>query len=281
MQRALGAKNKPRFIDGSLEIPTLQDLNRSRWEMCNHLIHSWLINYVSDQIASTIVFHDNAIDVWRDLHERFSKTDRIRITTLRTSINTLKQGSKYVHDYFMELKALWEELNSHRPILMCACVHQCRCAAMQLVRNYRLEDQIIQFLTGLNDSFSVVKTQVLLMDPLPTLNKVYSLVIQEESSHRSLPVLDDSPSLINAAHRSDHKGKGFAQNSGSKNSNRVCTFCHLTGHTVEFCYQKHAHPTFNKGKNSVNASHNDGNSPSVSNGATEGGSSSTPSPMIS
>jgi hypothetical protein len=48
MQRALGAKNKLRFVDGSLEIPSVLDLNRSAWERCNHLIHSWLINSVSD-----------------------------------------------------------------------------------------------------------------------------------------------------------------------------------------------------------------------------------------
>jgi hypothetical protein len=91
MQRALGAKNKLRFVDGSLEIPPVLDLNRHAWERCNHLIHSWLINSVSDQIAATIVFHENAIDVWRDLHERFSKANRVRIASLRTSINTLKQ----------------------------------------------------------------------------------------------------------------------------------------------------------------------------------------------
>jgi len=34
----------------------------------------------------------------------------------------------------------------------------------------RIEDQIIQFFTGLNDQFYVVKTQVLLMGPLPSLN---------------------------------------------------------------------------------------------------------------
>jgi hypothetical protein len=169
MQRALGAKNKLRFVDGSLEIPLLDDLNRSQWERCNHLIISWILNSVSDQIAATVVFHENAIDVWHDLQERFSKVDRIRIATLRSSINNLKQDSKSVLDYFTEMKALWEELNSHRPLPMCTCVHQCRCPAMQLVRAYRLEDQVIQFLTGLNDSFSVVKTQVLLMDPLPSL----------------------------------------------------------------------------------------------------------------
>ena len=32
----------------------------------------------------------------------------------------------------------------------------------------------------------VFKTQILLMDPLPSLNKVYSFVIQEESNHAPL-----------------------------------------------------------------------------------------------
>ncbi|GAU19045.1 hypothetical protein TSUD_193820 [Trifolium subterraneum] len=29
-----------------------------------HLIHSWIINSVSDSIAQTLVFHENAIDAW-------------------------------------------------------------------------------------------------------------------------------------------------------------------------------------------------------------------------
>ena len=33
---------------------------------------------------------------------------------------------------------------------------------------------------GLNDLYSQIKGQILLMDPLPSINKVYSLLIQEE-----------------------------------------------------------------------------------------------------
>jgi hypothetical protein len=225
MRRALGAKNKLAFVDGTLPIPDLQDLNRSAWERCNHLIHSWIINSVTEQIAQTLVFHENCFDVWQDLQERFSKIDRIRIATIRSSINNLKQGSKSVLDYFIEMKALWEELHSHRPIPSCTCVHQCRCAAMRDARNFFLEDQVIQFLTGLNSEFSVVKTQILLMDPLPSLNKVYSLVVQEESNHESLlPTENDDSSLL--VNSSDAKkqfpcGKG---NASGKNSNRICTF---------------------------------------------------------
>jgi hypothetical protein len=56
--------------------------------------YSWIFNSVFESIAQTIVFHDSAIFVWEDLKEHFSKIDRIRITSLRSTINNLKQGSK-------------------------------------------------------------------------------------------------------------------------------------------------------------------------------------------
>jgi hypothetical protein len=135
MKRALGAKNKLSFIDGSIDIPAATDPNRHQWERCNYLVFSWILNSVSDSIASTIAFHDHAIEVWHDLHERLSKADRIRIAHIHNSINNLKQDSKSPLDYFTEMKALWEELNSHRPIPHCSCIHPCRCPALQIVRN--------------------------------------------------------------------------------------------------------------------------------------------------
>jgi len=51
MKRALGAKNKLVFVDGSILIPPVDDLKRSAWERCNHLIHFWILNSVSPQIA--------------------------------------------------------------------------------------------------------------------------------------------------------------------------------------------------------------------------------------
>ena len=38
----------------------------------------------------------------------------------------------------------------------------------------------MKLLMGLNESFAQVQGQILLRDPLPSLNKVYSLLIQEE-----------------------------------------------------------------------------------------------------
>lgn len=116
MQRVLDAKNKLVFINGSIPVLDFDDLNRNSREHCNHLIHSWIPNSVSPQIAQTIVFHERAIDVLEELKECFAKADGTRISSLRSSINNLKQGSKYVLEYFTEMKTLCEELNLHRPM---------------------------------------------------------------------------------------------------------------------------------------------------------------------
>lgn len=44
----------------------------------------------------------------------------------------------------------------------------------------QVRELVMKFLMGVNNSFSQVRTQVLLTDPLPSLNKVYALLIQEE-----------------------------------------------------------------------------------------------------
>lgn len=119
------------------------------------------------------------MDVSDDFREIFLKMAPFRITTLISSINSLKQKSKYVVEYFLELKFLWEERNFDHPLPMCTCYHRCYCDAIQNSQEYRLEDQVIQFLRSMNDTSSIVKTQVLLMDLLPSINRIYSIIVQE------------------------------------------------------------------------------------------------------
>lgn len=49
-----------------------------------------------------------------------------------------------------------------------------------VVANYN-QEYIFQFLMGLNDSLSNISGQILLIDPLPSINNVFSLIVQEES----------------------------------------------------------------------------------------------------
>ncbi|MCI50105.1 hypothetical protein A2U01_0071349, partial [Trifolium medium] len=66
-------KLKLDFVYGSLRPIDMFDPTVHVWNRCNMLAHSWLMNSVSDSIEQSIIFMENAIDVWNDLKERFSE----------------------------------------------------------------------------------------------------------------------------------------------------------------------------------------------------------------
>jgi len=246
MRRALGAKMKLEFVDGTIPPvldefdPTYRSFNR-----CNMLVLSWILNSVSPSISQSIIFMDNAIDVWNDLKERFSQGDLVRVSELMQEIYALQQDSKSVTTFYSELKILWEELEIYIPIPSCSCRHQCVCDAMRNARKNHLMLYAMRFLTGLNENFSMVKSQILLMDPLPSMNKIFSMVLQHERQGNLAPI-DDSVPVVNAINSGKHKGNYPGNSSKNPNPNfgkpRICTFCGRSGHTVETCYQKYGFP---------------------------------------
>jgi hypothetical protein len=145
------------FVDGSIPIPD-DDFDPSfrAWNRCNMLVHSWILNSVSESIAQSLIFMDNAIDVWQDLKERFSQSNLVRISELQQEIYALKQDSKTVTEFYSDQKLLWEELEIYLPISNLGCRNRCSCESMRLARANHFLLYIICFLTGLNDNFAMV-----------------------------------------------------------------------------------------------------------------------------
>ncbi|RDY06056.1 hypothetical protein CR513_10031, partial [Mucuna pruriens] len=72
------------------------------------------------------------------------------------------------------LKILWDELDSFRPLPNCSCATKFFYNALVNVKKYKVEDQVVKFLRGLNDSYSIMKSQIMLIDPFSSLNHVFS-----------------------------------------------------------------------------------------------------------
>ncbi|GAU44958.1 hypothetical protein TSUD_28930 [Trifolium subterraneum] len=242
MRRALGAKMKLDFVDGSLPPPpdAFDPSFRAR-NRCNQLVSSWILNSVSESIAQSAIFMENPVDIWNDLRERFSQGDLIRISELQREIYDLKQENRSVTEFYSKLKLLWEELELYLPIPTCTCRVRCSCEAMRDARHNHVVLHTIRFLTGLNENFSVVKSQILLMEPLPTLNKVFSMVIQHERQGH-FPLVDESKISVNATK--------YSKPSGSKTS-RGCSYCGKDNHVVENCFKKYGVPPHMKKSHSV------------------------------
>lgn len=80
--------------------------------------------------------------------------------------------------YYTKLKQLWEELKNHESPCSCCCGHL-DCVNLKRLESRDEQDRVLKFLMGLNDSFTATRGQILMMEPKPSISKVFNLVSQE------------------------------------------------------------------------------------------------------
>lgn len=79
--------------------------------------------------------------------------------------------------YYTKVKRLWDELLCLSPISPCCC-NGCNCGATKIMTDLMFSNHIIKFLIGLHVRFDYIRNQILVMEPLPTANKTYSLILR-------------------------------------------------------------------------------------------------------
>lgn len=139
------------------------------------MILSWLLNFVSREIASSVMSLDTTKKVWDDLSYQFRISNAPRIFHIKNAISILAQNNLPVVTYYIMLKKLWDELSTYTTKKTCE-----HCGASKAHQT----DIMIQFLMGLDDSYSQIKGQLLLNSLLPPLSKVCIINCTKRTSTR-------------------------------------------------------------------------------------------------
>lgn len=155
------------------------------------MIMSWIHNSVKSDIAQSVLWMDTAAKIWNELRDRFYQGDVFRISDLQEEICNLKQGDSSISSCYTRLKKLWQELDNFRPIPECSC--DATCQAITKIHAYKYVDQVIRFFKDLNDQYSAVRSQIMLMEPFPTICRVYYLLVQQE--RQAILPIDESQVL--------------------------------------------------------------------------------------
>ncbi|XP_049394570.1 uncharacterized protein LOC125858819 [Solanum stenotomum] len=105
------------------------------------------------------------------------------------------------------------------------------------VGSFHLHKDIAFLAQGLNDSYSRAKSQILMMQPLPSLNQIYALVMQEKSQRSLTSVM----SSLETTETNALMANKPASNPRSRKFDLFVIITKKPGHTRVVCRRLIAH----------------------------------------
>lgn len=97
---------------------------------------------------------------------------------LHTSLSKIEQNSLSIAEYYGKLKSVWDKLQVLEGHFDCSCgaLAKCTCDLLKKVFEAAETKKLIQFICGLNKNYDTVKTNLLSMEPLPSVLKAYHIL---------------------------------------------------------------------------------------------------------
>ena len=115
--------------------------------------------------------------------ERFGQSNKARLFQALKDVSWLSQEDMDIASYYTKVRQLWDKSSAMSNIPKCTCA-KCECEINKRLLKYVEEQRLIQFLMGLNGSYTAVRGNILMMSPFPAMSQAYSLLVQEEKQRQ-------------------------------------------------------------------------------------------------
>lgn len=233
MEIQLSSKRKLGFVDGT-EIKSSTDATEAvQWDTCNSMVTSWLHNNISDSIKQSILFITSASEVWSQLEKRFQLTHGSRKYRLSKELFAIKQNGAKIVEYYTSLSSLWAELDAINLLPPVVTVAEDVSALLKAIQTQKEETRLFQFLNGLDESYGPLRSQLLMLNPLPSV-EMASASIQQEESQRDL--------LKNPLSSDVDVSAMYSKTTSNLGKPPTCGTCGGRGHTSDKCWNTVGYP---------------------------------------
>ncbi|XP_074270769.1 uncharacterized protein LOC141594670 [Silene latifolia] len=145
-----------------------------------------------------------------------------------------------VTSYYGKLRSLWDSLVVHEPPFACKC-GKCDCgigpAAIKRLDNERLH----QIFMGLDPSlYGHIRSQQFQQDPLPTLNRAYNIVLQEERlrTTTATPDVTEVAAFHMSSPGSNVDWRVLRDKEHGERHQKLCSHCNTRGHDISTYFFK-------------------------------------------
>jgi len=151
------------------------------------------MNSVSDSIAESILYIESASSIWKHLERRFAVSNSSRKYKLNMDVYNLKSGGNSISEYYTKMRGIWEEFSAMNDLPKFTNVNEEITNFLHALTKQNEEQKLFQFLNGLDEMYAAQRSQILLMNPLPSVESVCSMLQQEELQKH---VLEDAHPLL-------------------------------------------------------------------------------------
>ncbi|XP_074306466.1 uncharacterized protein LOC141641713 [Silene latifolia] len=232
MEIAICSKRKVGFLTGVVKRPTDDPVRAEAWDTCNSLLISSIFHNVEPPIKRSILYVRTAKEIWEYLQRQFSVSNGARKFRLNKELEDLAQGERSICEYFTDLRILWQNLEvmtDWPPITQMTPEVN---AWLDAQLKEQEERKLFQFLNGLRPSYTTMRTNVLMMTPLPTVEEAAALFQHEEAQRRNYRV-PEKMRVDNSAFFAGQKGSDTTPS---------CLLCPKMRHTRDTCWKIIGYP---------------------------------------
>ncbi|XP_075087522.1 uncharacterized protein LOC142169550 [Nicotiana tabacum] len=219
--RGLSVKNKLGFINGECKRPNPHSPTLRQWEGCDDMVTPWILNSLSKEITDSVEYANDATELLIELEDRYEQTNGARLYQIQKEINDTSQGTLDIINYYTKLKKLWEELSTLSKKSQCSC--NCTCGAKEKFLQGRAGQATNIIPHGLNETYTVIRGSILMINPLPNLAQAFSLLIQDEKQRKIKPntqLFIESTSMNVASSRSNTYRTTYSANTSNYGGTR-------------------------------------------------------------
>ncbi|GJX62981.1 hypothetical protein Tco_0295881 [Tanacetum coccineum] len=221
-------------------------LLQEQWDRCNSIVLSWILGCIFQDLYQGQIFSKIAKSVWDEFKETDAKIDGFVIYNLHYKICSLTQSGSSLSKYYHNYNSIWRQFDSLVDLPSCSCDSATK------LKDHRNLMRLMQFLMGFNDTYSVVRSQILTSEPLPDVKSTFSTLSRVESHKNNLVHTSSTrPSSSDFISRPNNwsNNRNTQSRVPSRNTSLVYKHCHMTRHTIDRCYELNRYPPGFKKRN--------------------------------
>ncbi|XP_074293037.1 uncharacterized protein LOC141619931 [Silene latifolia] len=232
MEIAICSKRKLGFLTGVVKRPSKDPLREAARGTCNCLLIGWIMHNVEQPIKRFVMYTKTAKEIWDYLQKQFSVSNGARKFMLNRELDELSQGDKFIYEYFTEFRILWQhlEIMSDWPPVTQVTPE----VNVWLDAQIKEQDErkLFQFLNCLNPPYSTMRSNVLIMSPLPTVEEAAAIFQHEEAQRKN----------YRAPGTTEADNSAFFAGQKEADGDPKCPACNIKGHARAQCWKITGYP---------------------------------------